>query len=652
MAISASTVARSRAVFTLAGLLLSSQLQALPGFAYTRDLNVPAAGWVRVPLDLAALRHMASGGADARILSPGGAVVPFRLGVALPASGRQPLVVRSPEPEDTGWVQVLETGGASASGTAPHERLILTLALNGPLPALSLDGSPDGTDWQPLAAGVPARLEGLEGLQRLSLSYPSTPDRFVRIHWPAGPAPPGIAAAEVETVNGPTLALATGGARCVDTASGAVCMLELPAGQIVRRIAVELKGAGPVGYRLYEARDAHWEPLAESSEGVWQPGPTGERSRHVISGGPKPVEGSVLRLELYAPEEAPTVVGYVLDLAVPTILFQAREPGRYTLAYGGIGGAAAPALSRIQNGTWVEPGPEQESPPPPLPEEPGAALDRIRFSDSWTVTAPNAGSAENTEPGVLVRLELPAAVYAAAREDLADLRLSVAGRQIPFFRWSPPDPVLTAGTKALHPAESERPGESRVVVSLPTEELPLTQIDLTAPGSSLRRPVTVLFVDPDRRSRRSGRAVREPAARATWVCDPQPPLPCRESLPLRGTAAPRLLTIRFRDGDNPRLPSVDVSVWRRRDVLLFVWPKAKKGEAVRLQAGAPSLEAPRYDLAALGPALLGHAWEPAEIRSADEAPEPPWWNRWVMPLAITAAMAWLLILLRRILSEA
>jgi hypothetical protein len=97
---------------------------------------------------------------------------------------------------------------------------------------------------------------------------------------------------------------------------------------------------------------------------------------------------------------------------------------------------------------------------------------------------------------------------------------------------------------------------------------------------------------------------------------------------------------------------VDVAVWRRRDVLLFVWPKAEKGDEVRLLAGSAALEAPRYDLAALGPALLGHAWEPAEIRSADESPEPPWWNRWVMPLAVTAATVWLLILLRRILSEA
>lgn len=640
---------RALATLTAASLLLfSPSAQALPGFAYTRDLDVTAAGWVRVPLDLAALRHMAPGGADIRVLSPGGAVVPFRLGVALPASGRQPLVVRNPEAEDgekTSWTQQLEIG-ASGSAPAPHERLILSLTLDGPAPALSLEGSPDGAVWQPLASGVPVPLGGIEGLQRLALSYPSTTDRFLRIHWPAGANPPAITTAEVETVNGPTLALATQGARCDDTATGAVCTLELPASQIVRRIALELEGAGPIGYRLYEPRDARWEPIAE---GVWQPGPDGDRRRHVVSsggGGPRPVAGSLLRLELYAPDEAPKLLGYVLDLAVPTVLFQAREPGRYTLAYGGTGSSVPFAAERPgTSAIWVEPGPEQESPPPPLPREPGAPLDRIRFSSTWAVTAPNV------EPGTLVRLELPAAVYAAAREDLADLRLTVAGRQVPFYRWSPPAPALTAGSRGLRPTESERPGESRVVVSLPTENLPLTQIDLTVPGGLLRRAVTVMFVDPDRRSPRSGRAAREPAAKSTWTCSPQPPLPCRERLALRGTA-PRLLTVRFRDGDSPRLRAVDVAVWRRRDVLLFVWPETAKGEGVRLLAGAAALEAPRYDLAALGQSLLGHAWEPAEIRSAGEAPEPPWWNRWVMPAAVTAATVWLLILLRRILSEA
>ncbi len=645
---------RSRAVFVaLALLLLPFQAEAVPGYAYSRDLNVPAPGWVRVPLDLAALRHMAPGGVGLRVLSPGGAPLPFRMSVAMPGSGRLALEIREPEAagEAGGWVQTLVAGGdAGGDGGRLHERLILDLPQDGPAPRLSLDGSSDGVDWEPIVAGVPSRLDGVEGLVRLALSYPSTTHRFLRLHWPGTPAlphSPKLAAAEVETVDGPTLALAARGERCERALGAAVCTLELPAGQIVRRVTVELEGAGPVGYRLSEPRDARWEPIAS---GVWQRAPGEGRSGHTVAGGPKPIAGSQLLLELSAPAgQAPALVGYVLDLAVPTVVFRAEQSGLHTLAYGGLSPEAGAAPARPAAGAlWIEPGPEKEAPPPPLPAGLGAQLGNVRFSSTWTLAAPGV------QPGDLVRLELPAAVYTSAKEDLGDLRLSVAGRQIPFYRWSPPAPTLAFQERGLAPAESERPGESRLVLSLPAENLPLTQLDLTAPGALLRRPVTVLYVDPGKRSPRSGRAAREPAARSTWECAPEAPLPCRERLLLRGIA-PRLLTVRFRDGDNPRLGTVDVTVWRRRDLLLFVWPaEADRGKegGVRLHVGAPTLEAPRYDLAEVGPTLLSRAWEPAEIRNAGEAQKPPWWNRWIMPLAVAGAMIWLLILLRRILAEA
>lgn len=601
----------------LAGLCCVCPLQALEGFTYTRDLDVPAAGWVRVPLDIAALRHMAPGGADLRVFAPDGRAVPSRLSVSLPRRGKRPAQVGK---EEDGWV-LLDTG----EDPVPHERLVLDLPSAGPL---TLEGSADGEAWEPLAQGVPVRIGGAEGLQRVALSYPSTPNRFLRLR-PALP-PPAILVAEVETVAGPLLTLASQGTPCASA-----CDVEVPAGQALRRLTVDLEGQGSIGYRLYEPRDSRWELLAE---GVWQPA---EARRHVIAGGPKPVSGSPLRLELFG-AGTPRLTGYIVDLAVPTVLFRAAGPGRYLLAYGGVGGVGgggAPSGRPQGDALWLEPGPEQERPPLPLPSAPGAPLDRVRFSSSWGIDAPNA------KPGDLVRLELPSAVYGEAREDLGDLRLAAGDRQIPFFRWSPPTPVFAAGQPAMQPAGSDRPGESRILVSLPSEGLPLTQIHLTAPAAPLSRPVTVLYVDPDR--------ARELSERSTWECVPEPPLPCRAGLQLPGPA-PRLLTVRLRDGDNPRLPAVGVSVWRRRDVLLFVWPEKEK-DAVRLLAGARNLKAPRYelaDIAGVGPALLGHPWQTAEIRSAGAVPEKPWWSRWVMPIGVTIVAAWLVWLLRRILSEA
>lgn len=602
-------------LLVLLGACLASPIQA----QYTRRVDVPAAGWVRVPLDMAAIRHMAPDGADLHVFGPEGASIPFRLSASLPDSASRPARV---ERRRDRWL--VDTGEGP-----PHERLVLDLASEGT--ALDLESSPDGETWQPLAAMVPVRLGGAEGLQRIALAYPSTSDRYLRLR---STAP--IAAASVESVAGPLLTLAVQGAPCRLAPSASICTVEIPAGQVLRRLTVDIEGEGTVGYRLHAPAEFRWELL---TEGVWR-----EPGRHVLAGGPKPVPGATLRLELHGPG-GPRLTSYALDLAVPTVAFRAPGPGRYLLAYGGAGGGKPTAGDPPAGALWLEPGPEQEGEPAALPAEPGGPLDRIRFSNVWDVWAPNA------EPGDLIRLELPARVYGAAREDLGDLRLAVAGRQIPFFRWSPAAPAYAGGEPGLALTGADRPGESRVLVSLPSEGMPLTQIHLSSLAAPLRRPVSVIYVDPDRRSPRSGRAVREQGARSTWNCAPEPPLPCRIRLDLPGTAAPRLLTVRLRDGDNPRLSSLGVTVWRRRDVLLFVWPEVED-ERVRLLAGARDLEAPGYELAELGPALLGHPWRPAELRIPGTADEAPWWGRWVMPVGVTIVAAWLIWLLRRILSEA
>src|SRR6185295_13804872 len=76
-------------------------------------------------------------------------------------------------------------------------------------------------------------------------------------------------------------------------------------------------------------------------------------------------------------------------------------------------------------------------------------------------------------PGSLVRLELPAVVYGAARADLGNLRVAAGERQIPFFRWSPAAPALADREPSLHPvAGGERSRESEVEIHLPEPGLP------------------------------------------------------------------------------------------------------------------------------------------------------------------------------------
>jgi hypothetical protein len=649
-------LARSAAAALLAACFA---LAGVEGFLYTREVQVPAGGWVRVPLDLPAVQHLAPGGADLHVFAPGGTEVALRVApAALRSERRAVTVVKVEKGEGGGWTLLLDVGAEPA----PHERLFFVMAEMTVAPSVRLDGSLDGgadnKSWHPLATGDMFRLGEREGLQQISLSYPSTEDRYLRLAWPQAAGFPRVEAVEVETVSGPSLAFATRGAECQAGPGSAACALALPApGQVVRRLTLDVEGPGAVGFRLYAARDGTWRLL---HEGTWQR--AGSRTQHFVDGAEEPLAGSILRLELFgAGKTAPRLTGWGVDLAAQTVVFQAEVPGRYVLAYGG---AVRRNQLRNQRGdeppagagtAWLAAGPEKEQAAAPAPPDvggtggTGAPLGRARFDSSWTVIAPSA------KPGDLVRLEVPDVVYVNARPDLGDLRLAMGQEQIPFFRWTPPEPALAGGKRGLRPAPAHRAGESEAEVTLPAAGLPLTEVALTTLGGPLRRTVGVRYLEPIRRSRLpDDPRERQPVARTLWECDPEPPLPCRAALPLPG-AAPKILSVRLDDGDNPPLAGLDVELWRRRDVLLFVWPPAAAGSAepVRLLAGSERLTAPAYDFATLGEELLARSWQPADLDLAGTVPKDGGkpWTRWALPAALTLAGIGLLFLLRRILAE-
>jgi Protein of unknown function (DUF3999) len=632
-------------VVLLAAAPGASPAAASGGFVSERDVDVPAAGWVRVPLDLAAVRRLAPAGADLHVLAPGGGEVPARVEPRAPRNARRPVQVVAVERGGEGWTVLLDVGAAPVS----HERLFFEITKATAAPSVRLEGSRDRSAWQTLAVGDLFRLGTEGGLERTALSYPATDHRFLRLAWPREAGFPRVSAVEVETVSGPTLTFAAKGAPCRMAgpagAPATVCELALPGmGQVLRRLTVDLEGGGAVGYRLDTPVDGAWHPLAA---GVWRR--TEETTRHLLPGDAEPLAGALLRLVLYGTGgEAPRLAGYAVDLAVQTVLFRAPEAGRYTLAYGGgVRRGAAAGFEPPDSGAeeaWLDAGPERERPAPPVPAgAPGAPLGTGRFRGSWRILAPAA------RPGDLARLELPGTVYGVARPDLGDVRLAFGDLQIPFFHWSPPDPVLAVEARDLRPRPLRRDHESEAEFDIPVAGLPLTQLFLVAPGAGpLRRAVGVRY-----RPRRPLTRQRErgPVVRTTWDCDPEAPLPCRAELALRGEA-PDILAVRIDDGDDPPLAHLGAEVWRRRDVLLFVWPAVPPGGEVRLLAGAREMAAPDYDFAALGPVLLARSWRQAEL---DLAPETDGggaaWGRWVLPAALGVAAVFLLLLLRKILGE-
>jgi hypothetical protein len=643
------------------GLFGSAALEAGSQGGYSRPVDVPAAGWVRVPLDLAALAHVGLA-SSLRVTAPNGDEVPRWTAPFIGDSERRPVKVLEVAKDERGWLLRLDVGPEPLV----HERLLLDFARLTTAPDVTLDASQDGRSWEPLVAGDLFRLGQGEELARTSLLYPATPARYLRLSWPREAGFPELRGALVEpAAPGRSLTVTSPNNPCRGGLSpGALaCRLPLPAaGRMVRRLTVELAAgstapavpaapaapaAPAVGYRLYQPRRGAWQQLAE---GVWR----GARSaRHVVPLPSEPLAGDSLRLELFAArtDSPPRLLSHSFDLAVDTVLFYAEVPGRYVLSYGGIptpGAAGAqPEARSVAAGVeaaWIVAGPEEPPRPSPLPAAaaPGATLSRERFRAAWAVTAAGAAA------GDLVRLALPDAVYAQARADLGDLRLVVANRQIPYLHWTPPDPVPVVESADLRPEAEKGRHYSRIEVYLPAANLPLSEIQLTAPPSPLRRPVGVRYPDPGP----PGLAPREErlVAHDDWDCLPEPPLPCRLALPVAGPA-PHHLTLRFADGDNAPLDAVNLAVWRRRDVLLFAWPGQGR---VQLLAGAPEMTAPVYDLAALAEVLPSRPWQLAEVGLSGDLRQgaPPGWSRWVIPASLAVAALFLLALLRRILAEA
>jgi hypothetical protein len=86
--------------------------------------------------------------------------------------------------------------------------------------------------------------------------------------------------------------------------------------------------------------------------------------------------------------------------------------------------------------------------------------------------------------------------------------------------------------------------------------------------------------------------------------------------------APRALDLGV-SGELPAGARFDVSLWRRRDVLVFVWPTAAE---VRLLAGKQDLGAPSYDLQAIAPELGARPWK-VGVLGGEGAPRWPAWRR-------------------------
>jgi hypothetical protein len=615
---------------------------AIEGFRVTRPVDVERPGPVKLSLAYDDVRELLPAATDLHVFSPEGRELPFRITFESVEERREPIRLVAVERHEAGWRVRLDAG----SDPAPHRALLFEMNQSALAPGVRLESSREGDSWRQLTKSDLFRVGDELEMRRATLAYEPTTDRHLRLDWPQQAGFPEAEKIVLERSPArPVEQRVEVLAASPDEDAGYRLRGEAP---LARRLSLEILGEGTVGFRLRRAHDGAWQPV---TTGVW----------HLGSGHTDPSATSVrvvplpdieqppeLRLELYGDaRRPPQLTAYTFEYPSQTVFFRAPRTGRYTLAYGGDHRRSTgtlqinPAEQRLAD--WVEPGPAERHPPPPLA---GPAvtdttpLPAAAFSGSWEVLAPSAHG------GSVVRLALPSEALHLSREDLADLRLAVRDRQLPYLLWWPDAPVISINGLRQSPQPGSDRDTSMLALKLPGARL--LQVDLTTFEGPFQRRVRARFaVDP----RRPFGAPTPQGSWRTWRCTQRDEVPCLLSFQLRASGGVGELEIEFDDGNNPPLGELRLDLWRSAPQLLFIWPER---ETVRLLAGDRELGAPAYDFQLLRERVLRRSWieahldlqAAAELHTASQKR-----NRLVLLVVLAVAALFLLVLLARTLNS-
>jgi hypothetical protein len=598
-----------------------------PGFRYLRPVVPAGPGPNRLVVDVPLLtgarpmRFDAAGGfaggmEDVRLFASDGREVPYLL-VAPPPQAEQWHEVRI--------VPIMPTRAESGfefdvGGVEPIDRLRMTGLRSPFLKRLRLEGSGDRVHWIVLADAATVFDLPDERMRRTEVGFAREAVRYVRVTWDdrnsAPLAPPATVAVRLRSAAEPA------GGTAVP-----VAFARRPSEPRTSRFRIRLPGAGlpvrslelEVGGERLSRQATVTEPRLVGGELV--PRELGTALlRRVVLGGAAATEVQIAM----APPSEPELELVVddgdnppLDLrgvwaevpAFPWLYFESSDGAALTARFG------APMLDAPRydleaardvvrtmtapHATW---GIRTEAPAPPSDQTSqdvnviGALVDPDAFGYERAIESGPIG---------LTALRLDAAVLAHSRA-LADVRIvDTHGRQIAYVVEHLGEPAVVALPPPI--AARTRPdgmaaGDSGYDLVLPHAGLPQARLLLSTTARVFERRVTV-WVD-----RRGGTDARsrgrwEPIRKAAWRhVDPQRPAPplAIELPPLEVIT----LVVGVDDGANGPLPLGNPQLLLPARRLRFVRPA---DGPLRLLYGAPSLAAPRYDLALLAPRLLGTA---------------------------------------------
>jgi hypothetical protein len=594
---------------------------AADGFAdwsHRQELGVDTNGLVKLSLPAETLDRARADLADLRLVDPRGTEIPYWIEPLQPESDRRRAAGGFRLTLGTqATVVVVETGTSE-----PLEGVALQTPADAFIKAVQVEGSPDADTWTVIGAGLPLFRQAQGREERLEVPLPRGSWRFLRFTIDDHGSPP-------VPFTGAWVRLAPAPSTPTETVSVRLVAREEVQGET--RLTLDL-GAARLPLAEIEVRTP--EPffrrpirlMARQIEGITILEKELARGtiQRVALDDPPGTSRVSLPLDLRTPNRELVLVVENADsppLRVDEIrmrrwpihfAFWATQPGPYTI-YTGNPTCPAPRYDLPTQKVDLSRTPvaavEVSSPVPnpghqtaavlPQMDELAGQLDLDRWSFRKPVGIETAGVQE---------LELDPEVLAHAQPGLADLRLMVGDRQLPYVL------ERRSARRALKPIvrdadDQDQPRHSRWSIQLPFSELPVTRLSCVSPTALFRREVVVYEEPFDAR----GGRYRRHLGRASWVQIPE-----RAAAPLtllfEGTPVTDTLYLETDNEDNPPL---QLSGFELHYPVVRLFFKSNPGVDLFLYYGNARVSAPQYDLHLVASQIIAANKTAAYLGSAE-----------------------------------
>ncbi len=591
---------------------------------HRQSFNVAAPGLVRVELTPASFDSAGPRQEDLRIIDAGGREIALLLD--------QPPAPAARLARPAAFEAKLESGATRLMLTTGTKDALAALTLETPHPfflrAARMEISDDNVNWTTLDQGVPIFRQW--GAEKLSLDLGGHIAAFVRVTVSDNRAP-------ALPFTGAWLSLAAGPAPALVPVGAHITSRDEFAGETVLTLALDGRHL-PLAALAFETKEPLFMRRVTVTVREVRDAVPGERTvgsgtlyRVALDGAPAraqlelPLDFTPLTRELlvhiHNGDSPPLALdGVRLKRRPVNLLFMAPAAGAYTLLSGNPSAmaprydlAAFAGEMRAASAAPVIPGGLEDMPDyhprdslgtAPLPDVPltGAPLD----TKDWTYRKP----LQIARPGVQ-ELELDLDALAKSRPDFADLRLLLAGNQIPYVLEQPALARSLMLTPAAAP-DPKRPTVSVWQLHLPQAGLPLRRLVLTSTTPLFKRDFRLYekFASSD------GRMHENTLASGAWSRMPEPGVPETRVFELPGRVHSDTLWIEADNGDNPAIALGAVQVVYPVVRLVF---KVAETEGFTLAYGNPAANAPRYDLSLVAVKLLTSSRNVAHVGTGEQS---------------------------------